>query len=219
MTARGAEAVRLAVLAKAPVPGAVKTRLIPALGAEGAAALHRRLVRHTLETARLAAIGPVELCCAPAAEHPFFAQCRADLGIELTVQSEGDLGNRMSAAFSRLLSAGPAILIGADCPSLTAEDLRAAAQALARGYETVLTPTEDGGYALIGLGRPAPELFADMEWSTERVMARTRERLAFLSLRWQELPMRWDVDRPADLERLRLDPAWRGADGASDAAA
>jgi len=219
MTARGAEAVRLAVLAKAPVAGAVKTRLIPALGAEGAAALHRRLVRHTLETARRAAIGPVELCCAPAADHPFFAQCRADLGIELTAQAEGDLGHRMSAAFARLLPAGPAILIGADCPSLTEADLRAAAQALARGYEAALTPTEDGGYALIGLGRPTPELFADMEWSTERVMARTRERLASLGLRWLELPMHWDVDRPADLARLLRDPAWRRPDGTFDAAA
>lgn len=219
MTARGAESARLAVLAKAPVAGVVKTRLIPALGAEGAAALHRRLVRHTLETARRAAIGPVELCCAPAAGHPFFAQCRADLGIELTAQAEGDLGSRMSAAFARLLPAGPAILIGADCPSLTEGDLRAAAQAMARGYEAVLSPTEDGGYALVGLARPAPELFADMEWSTERVMARTRERLASLGLRWLELPTRWDVDRPEDLARLRLDPAWRDMAGISDAAA
>ncbi len=218
MTDSGAEAVRLAVLAKAPVPGAVKTRLIPALGAEGAAELHRRLVRHALETAVRAALGPVELCCAPDSGHPFFAQCQADLGIELTAQSAGDLGSRMSAAFARLLPAGPAILIGADCPSLTQEDLCAAAQALAVGCEAVLTPTEDGGYALIGLGRPAPELFADMEWSTQYVMARTRERLDSLRLRWLELPMRWDVDRPEDLERLRLDPAWRDMAGMSDAA-
>ncbi len=219
MTARGAEAVRLVVLAKAPVPGAVKTRLIPALGADGAAALHRRLVGQALDTAVRAALGPVELCCAPDPDHAFFAQCRSDFGVHLTAQAGGDLGERMAAAFERVLPAGPAILTGSDCPSLTVEDLRAAARALVQGSDAALAPTEDGGYALIGLGRPRAELFAGIEWSTERVMAGTRRRLAAAGMRWVELPTRWDVDRPEDLERLRNDPAWRGMSGRSYALA
>jgi rSAM/selenodomain-associated transferase 1 len=218
MTTRSAEAARLVVLAKAPVAGAVKTRLIPALGAEGAAALHRKLVRHALQTAVASALGPVELCCAPGPDHPFFTRCQEDFALGLTAQAPGDLGSRMAAAFDRVMPSGPTILTGSDCPSLTVEDLRAAARALAQGRDAVLAPTEDGGYALIGLNRPRPELFADIEWSTERVMTRTRERLAALRLHWLELPTRWDVDRPEDLARLRLDPTWCDMAGMLDAA-
>src|SRR5215510_7858266 len=113
MVFRGASA--LIVFARAPRPGLVKTRLIPLLGAEGAAALHARLVKHTLSTTRRASFGRIELCCAPDTDDPFFRFCADHYGIPVVDQAEGDLGARMHAAFERTLVGGArALLIGSD---------------------------------------------------------------------------------------------------------
>jgi len=192
------------VFAKAPVPGEAKTRLIPALGAAGAAALHERLVDRALATAAAAAIGPVELCCAPDARHPALAALARRHGATLGEQGPGDLGDRMHAALSRALAAAPpAIVIGSDCPALTPEHLRAAAAALAGGEDAVLAPAEDGGYVLIGLAHPERSLFERIAWGGPTVLAETRGRLAAAGLRWREIATLWDVDRPEDLDRLR----------------
>jgi rSAM/selenodomain-associated transferase 1 len=196
------------VFAKAPVPGEVKTRLIPALGAAGAAALHERLTDGALATAAAAGVGPVELCCAPDTSHPALAALARTHGATLAEQGAGDLGGRMHAAFRRALAGAPAaIVIGCDCPALTAQHLRAAAAALARGADAVLAPAEDGGYVLIGLARAEPSLFAGIAWGGPDVLERTRARLAALAWRWQELETLWDVDRPEDLARLPRDIA------------
>ena len=193
---------RVLVLAKAPRPGAVKTRLAPLLGAEGAAALHARLVKHTLKTAARAALGPLELPGDPA-DDDFLRYCATQFGAALLAQSSGDLGNRMQAAFERALAhGGRAILVGSDCPALTPRHLRLAAKALDQGHDAVFTPTEDGGYALIGLARCDARLFRDIPWSTEGVMAETRRRIADLGWSGLELDTLWDVDRPEDWERL-----------------
>ena len=192
---------RVLVFAKAPRPGAVKTRLIPVLGAEGAAALQAKLIKHTLGIVRQSALR-MELHGAPASD-PFLTYCGARYNATLLEQCAGDLGARMLNAFTTALAGGgSAILIGTDCPSLTARHLRQAAQALAAGNDAVITPTEDGGYALIGLARCDPHLFSDIAWSSAQVMEQTRTRLRDLSWRWTELEMLWDVDRPADYERL-----------------
>jgi hypothetical protein len=190
--------MRVVVFAKAPVPGRVKTRLAAVLGAAGAAELHRRLVRRTLRTAVDAGVGPVELCGAPDARHGFFADCAAEFGVALAAQGDGDLGARMARVFDR---AAPAVLIGADAPSIRAGDIRAAAQALDR-HDVVVTPAEDGGYVLIGLRAARPALFAGIEWGAPDVLRRTRDRIAAEGCAALELAMRWDVDRPADLDRL-----------------
>ncbi len=191
------------VFAKAPRPGIVKTRLIPRIGADAAAALHARLVEHTLATACASGIGPVELCCAPHTDDPFFSSCGNRYLITLACQVEGDLGARMLAACTRTLTAaGSIILIGTDCPALTASHLKQAVQALADGNDAVLIPAEDGGYALIGLNRCDALLFHDIEWGGATVMAATRERLHRLQWRWKELETLWDVDRPEDYRRL-----------------
>ena len=193
---------RVLVFAKAPVPGAAKTRLIPLLGAEGAAALHARLVKHTLATARQAALGTIELHGAPA-DDDFLRHCAARYPAELIDQSEGDLGERMCTALrSALAAVDHAILIGTDSPALTARHLRHAAQALAQGHDAVIVPAEDGGYVLIGLARVDPALFDGIEWSTAHVMEQTRERLRALGWRWVELETLWDVDLPEDYARL-----------------
>lgn len=192
---------RVAVFAKAPVAGAVKTRLASRLGAQGAADLHARLVRRSLATAT-ASGAKVELWCSPDARDPFFLQCAAEFGVALCTQAGADLGERMRGAFDAAFSDGCAlVIIGGDCPALAPCDVRAAIDALAE-CDAVLAPAEDGGYVLIGLARPLPVLFEAIEWGGTEVMARTRERLAKAGMRWQELGTFWDVDRPEDYARM-----------------
>ena len=187
------------VFAKAPVPGYAKTRLAKALGDEGAARLAARMLGHTLESARAAALGPVELRCAPDTTHPQFVLAEQDPGISLAHQGSGDLGERMERATTRALERFHAVvLIGTDAPALDAGLLRQAAAALLT-HDAVAAPASDGGYVLIGLARPAPGLFADIAWSTSGVMAQTRIRARMLGLSLFELPMLHDVDEPADL--------------------
>lgn len=196
----------IGIFAKAPRPGEVKTRLIPLLGAAGACALHVRLLAHTLRTARAAAIGPVELWCSPTSDDPELQKAAALEGASLLDQGDGILGKRMERAFqASLLRAPRAILLGADCPALSAQDLQDAAAAL-EAHDAVLTPAEDGGYVLIGLARgpklDLPRLFAGIAWGTETVLRTTRQRFEEAQLQWCELTTRWDVDRPDDYQRL-----------------
>ena len=196
---------RVLVFAKSPLPGRVKTRLVPSLGEAGAAELQRQLIERTLRTALAANLGAVELWCAPGVNDAYFSGCAERYGVSLHAQGEGDLGERMSRA---LAAGAPGILIGCDCPVFSAEFLRAAAAALAGGNDAVFGPAEDGGYVLIGVGRSPPaQLFEDIAWGTAAVMQETRARLERLDWRWQELATLWDVDRPEDLQRLRQLPA------------
>ena len=190
------------VFAKAPQAGFAKTRLIAALGAQGAAMLAERLMFATLEHALEADIGPMELCVTPDRTHPAFALAVQRGSITLSDQGEGGLGERMARAFERVLfTHDQALLIGTDAPRLDAHYLRAAAAALNEA-DAVFGPAADGGYALVGLRRAAPELFTGMHWSHDQVMALTRERLAALGLRHVELPVLHDIDEPADLCHL-----------------
>ncbi len=195
--------VQIAVLAKAPLPGLAKTRLIPALGATGAARLQRQLTRSTLACAQQAQLGAVTLWCAPDTQHRFFRALHSTSGVNCIEQPRGDLGLRMLAAFERHCQQGPLLLIGTDCPALTTTHLKAAARALIDGEDAVVYPAEDGGYVLIGLQQPQPALFCAMTWSTGQVMATTRARAKAQGLRLRELATLWDVDVPADLARLR----------------
>jgi rSAM/selenodomain-associated transferase 1 len=194
--------IRVAVFAKAPIPGEVKTRLHGILGPEGAAALQAGLVRHALSTALAAGIGSVELHCAPDEHHDFFVRCAQRFHVTLVRQEGRDLGERMGRAFESALGAGRALLMmGSDCPVLRPEDLRSARAAL-RKDTAVLIPAEDGGYVLIGLAAPVAGLFTGVDWGTEAVLRQTRARFAESGLKCAELPALWDVDRPEDYARL-----------------
>jgi uncharacterized protein len=200
------------VFARAPVPGAAKTRLIPLLGAAGAAALHARLIERALATARAAAPEIFELWCTPDAAHPFLQSAALAHGATLRIQQGSDLGERMAHALADALRRGNvALCIGTDCPALTAQHLRDAAAALHDGNDAVFVPAEDGGYALVGLARDAPRLFRGIVWGGSQVMAETRTRLRELGLRWRELETLWDVDRPADYQRLQQSGLLRDA--------
>ena len=144
------------VMAKAPVAGFAKTRLIPALGAHGAAALAECLLERAIGHALEAQLGPVDLCCTPDMSHPALARHAAWHGMALSAQGDGDLGARMARAFDRwLVRAGRALMTGTDAPALDAAMLVRAAAALDEA-DAVFIPALDGGYALIGLRRAAP---------------------------------------------------------------
>ena len=191
------------VFARAPLPGRAKTRLIPALGAAGAARLQARLIGRALETARRARIGRVELHGAGVRGSARLRALARRHAVRLEAQADGDLGRRMALAIGRgLRRARRVVLIGSDCPVLRASDLRRAALRLAGGRDAVFAPAEDGGYTLVAMRRASHRVFASIEWGSGRVMGATRERLAALGWRWSELPRVWDVDRPEDCRRL-----------------
>ena len=190
---------RIVVLAKLPRPGLAKTRLIPALGAEGAARLAERLLREAVGAACAARAGAVELCLAPTIDDPLAEELAAHWGIELADQADGDLGARMADALLRgLASAQAVLLMGTDAPALDAAAIAAAAQAL-RAHDAALVPAADGGYALLGLKQPLPSLFTHMPWSTEQVAAITRQRLVAAELSLWTGPAVHDIDTPEDL--------------------
>jgi rSAM/selenodomain-associated transferase 1 len=197
---------RILVFAKAPLPGQVKTRLIPALGAQGAARLHERLLRETLlRMSRVAKMRPdvgLELWCAPDRSHPLFQELCLAHALRLQDQCAGDLGQRLFAGASEALRRAHAVLlIGSDCPDLGVEQIDQAVSALrAPGIDAVLGPALDGGYALLGIRRAEPGLFTNMPWGGDRVAAVTRERMIALGWCWRELPELRDVDRPEDLD-------------------
>jgi rSAM/selenodomain-associated transferase 1 len=193
---------RILVFARAPLPGHCKTRLVPALGRAGAAALHRQLVRRTLVAAR-ASGHPVELWCAPDSAHGFFAACRREHGVRLRRQPRGDLGRRMALALARALrEADAAILVGSDCPELTPEDFTGAVAAL-RAADCVLQPSLDGGYVLVGARRLERRALAGIAWSSGRELAQTRRRLKRLGLSLYERTPLMDIDTPQDCRIAR----------------
>lgn len=202
--------IAIAILAKAPLPGFAKTRLIPSFGAVGAARLQRELTLQTLRTVFDAGLGSVSLCCTPDPQQRFFrAIARAfrrntgqNARLSFHRQTDGDLGQRMTKVFADATE--PLLLVGTDCPALTAAHLSQAARVLDHGADAVLIPAEDGGYVLIGLRRCVPEVFECIDWGTDQVLGQTRERMRAAGLRWEELETLWDVDRVADVERWRV---------------
>jgi rSAM/selenodomain-associated transferase 1 len=195
------------IFAKAPIPGAVKTRLIPALGPTGAAHLAVHMLRHTLQIAADAGLGPVQLHGAPDVQHPMLQSAAADVGAACLAQVPGDLGERMRSALAAALRQTPrTLLLGTDCPALDVGILREADAALVAGADCVLAPTADGGFALVGFRREAlatmDEVFGAIAWGSSTVMSSTRDRLLRAGLRWRELATLADIDEPADLEHV-----------------
>lgn len=192
----------LIIFARYPEAGKVKTRLMPAVGAEAAAAIYRQMAELTLAQARaLVDVRPVSI-------QVWFTGGHADalpqwLGEDLTYQPqpEGDLGDRLSQAFCTAFDQGhtAVIAIGTDCPSLSTTLLNQGFEAL-QHHDLVLGPATDGGYYLIGLQRSRPELFQDIAWSTAGVLQQTKTIAAKLGLTHFHLPTLTDVDNPEDLE-------------------
>jgi len=178
----------IALFARFPRAGQAKTRLIPLLGADGAARLHRRLVERTLVALRASGV-PFAVHITGGTVAEFAAWLGAD--VPLVAQGEGDLGDRLARV------AAPAILLGADVPDLAAGHLADAAAAVAQG-RVVIGPAQDGGYYLLGYPAPVPHLFTAMPWGTSAVLAET---LARLDTPPVLLDLLADCDRPDDLAR------------------
>ena len=188
-----APVTRILIFAKAPVPGRVKTRLIPALGAEGAARLAADMLCETVNEA-LATGWEVELW-----GEPDPAGWYEGPPVRLRAQGSGGLGARLAQATRQTLDeASSVLLIGTDCPELDRSRLAAAAAALGP-YDAVLHPTEDGGYALLGLKRFSATLFDDMPWSTAAVCDETRARIETLGWSLHVGDTLRDIDEPEDL--------------------
>ena len=179
----------ISIFARLPVPGKAKTRLIPALGPEGAARVYARLLGHTINEVRESGL-PFELRVT-GGEASAFRELYGD-DIVLAEQGGGDLGERMARVEA------PNLIIGSDCPGLNAAVLNAAADVLGE-REAVIGPATDGGYYLIGLTRPMPFLFADMAWSTPNVFAETLQRLVANGVPPAVLPELSDIDTGEDL--------------------
>jgi len=193
---------RLLIFSKAPQPGLAKRRLIPALGAEGAARLQQRLTRRLVAMMAASGICPLELWVTPDPEHPLFIELQRHHDLTIHTQRGRDLGERMQNAFSAALGrAQQVVLIGSDCPVLTPALIGRALDGLQHA-DAVLGPAEDGGYVLLALKRVDPALFAELPWGTDQVAELTRQRLRARNWRWHELPPLWDLDRPEDLPRL-----------------
>jgi rSAM/selenodomain-associated transferase 1 len=191
---------RIVIFAKAPVPGKAKTRLIPALGEIGAARLAHKMLLATIAEAEAARLAIPELCTTP---HPYDAEWQPFLPkaeIRYTDQGEGDLGQRLAGAAKRITLLGEnVLLIGTDCPALDRHRLRAAAEALL-SHDAVVHPTLDGGYALLGLRRFDPSLFAGIAWSGPTVAADTIARIEAIGWSLSIGETLRDIDEPEDLE-------------------
>lgn len=195
----------LIVFTRYPEPGKTKTRLIPVLGAEGAATLQRQMTEHTLaQVKELQSERLVSATICFAGGNQQLMQNWLGTSFDYQPQSDGDLGRRMAIAFETTLEAGTqsVVIIGSDCPDLNAQLMMQAFQALEQ-HDLVLGPARDGGYYLIGLRRLIPELFTGISWSTTEVLQQTMNIAQKLELAVASLPLLSDVDRPEDL------PLWK----------
>ena len=199
----------LAVMAKAPIPGEVKTRLTPPLTQEQATEFYRALLLDQLD--HLAALDSADLYVAfsPSNAGPLI-ESLLPAGYGSFPQYDGDLGSRMGGVFAELWRRGhgSSIVIGSDLPPVPLGTLHEGFQYLSTGRQVVLGPSRDGGYYLIGMNHPSPELFSNMTWSHERVLTETKAKLARLGLDFRLLAEWFDIDTSKDMEHLQtiVDP-------------
>ena len=189
--------------AREPVPGLVKTRMLPELSPEQACELHRELVYWTSQVLTGAHLGRVELSVAGNVSSPLFQQCEG-LGVKAVNRQVGkDLGERMYNALAEGLERfSKVILVGSDSPQIDTHYLQSAITKL-DDADVVLGPAKDGGYVLIGVSDIDKRWFEGVEWGSANVFAETLARFVLTSAQWQPLDVLQDIDRPEDL------PVWR----------
>ena len=189
---------RILIFAKPPVAGQVKTRMQPVLNPEQSSALHWDMLLYLLEKLSDLKLCPIKLMVA--AEHPCWQQLVDDYGIDVAYQVQGDLGRRLyQAAKTELQSCQGVLLLGSDCPFVDELYLRSALKFLAKDVGVVFGPAQDGGYVLLGLRQALPQLFEDIAWGTEQVLAQSCQKVGS---HYVCLPSLVDIDRPQDLTQL-----------------
>lgn len=189
------------IFAKAPVPGQVKTRLCPPLTPDEAASLHGSMVMDAVEHTRPLREFDIYLACTPSMDHPFFQTLAARHRLQLIEQVGDDLGQRMDHALTTILNRGYkyALLVGADIPNLSGHTYKQAIDML-QSKDVVFGPTKDGGYYLVGMKIPNPELFANISWSTDRVLSQSQAQAEKLGLAMSLLEPEHDIDTFDDLQ-------------------
>ncbi len=191
------------VFARSPEAGRVKTRLIPALGAEGACSVYRHLLDRTLGSCLKTPAACVQIWSCGDNQAQSFKAWLSDDRVTLHAQQGADLGSRMAHALEQgLMTHRRVILVGCDCPDLNPGILEQALNRLDTGRPVVIGPAHDGGYYLIGATTQVPDIFSKMPWGTGRVLTATRQRLAELGLGYSEVSVLHDVDEPGDLCQL-----------------
>jgi len=191
------------VFCKAPIAGQVKTRLMPQLSAEQAVNVHELLTEQILSLLTNDPLCHVQLWCSPDTQHSFFAHCTQNYAVSLHPQQGEDLGERMYHAICKALeTSNKVLLIGCDCPSLTIEDIEIAINALDNDC-VVFSPAEDGGYVMVAMTKPHPELFLDLSWGHEKVLENSLQRAGNNDLTIVKTKLQWDVDDINDLIRFR----------------
>ncbi|WP_350559240.1 TIGR04282 family arsenosugar biosynthesis glycosyltransferase [Psychrobacter sp. CAL346-MNA-CIBAN-0220] len=191
----------IVIFAKYPAQDMAKTRLQPALGSNGAVRMARKLLLHSVEHA-VATDYVVELCVSPVPTDPCWQKIDLPNSLRWSAQMEGDLGVRLlNASHQALNEYQKIVLIGTDCPSLTAQCIQAAVQQLDQ-HDAVMIPASDGGYVLLGLKYAHESLFSNMTWSVDSVAAVTQQRIAALGWTLALLEPLHDIDEPADLQHL-----------------
>jgi len=202
--------VRIIIFTKAAQAGFTKTRLIPALGKQGAANLAKKMLIHTLNQSLEAGVGPVEMCVTPPPTDSIWQEFTVLGDLEYSDQGTGDLGERLSRVTQRVIDRGESLLIiGTDCTQLTATHLQRAKESL-HNFDSILIPATDGGYVLFGLNFFHASLFESIKWSTDTVYAETTERLETLGRTIKIFPSMNDIDEPKDLKFLPS--TWKEAD-------
>ena len=202
--------VRIIIFTKAAQAGFTKTRLIPALGKQGAANLAKKMLIHTLNQSLEAGVGPVEMCVTPPPTDSIWQEFAVLGDLEYSDQGTGDLGERLSRVTQRVIDKGESLLIiGTDCTQLTATHLQRAKESL-HNFDSILIPATDGGYVLFGLNFFHASLFESIKWSTDTVYAETTERLKTLGRTIKIFPSMNDIDEPKDLRFLPS--TWKEAD-------
>ena len=190
------------VFTRAPIPGETKTRLIPLLGAQGAAEFHQTILQSTLIEANASDFGNVEIWCATESNHPFLKQCEKDYSCVVRTQQGNDLGERMHHATNiALMENAFVVLVGSDCPALTTDILNKSYEYLSNGKDAVLGTSMDGGYYLIGMKKLNPEIFQGLSWGECDVAEKTRQNFIRLGLDYIELEELSDIDTPDDYQK------------------
>ncbi len=199
------------IFAKAPVPGEVKTRLCPPLTPDEAASLHGSMVMDALEHIRPLRGFDTYLACTPSMDHPFFQTLAARHRLQLCDQVGEDLGQRMDQALTTVLNRGYqyAVLVGTDIPHLSGYTFKQAKE-MSQSKDVVFGPTKDGGYYLVGMKTPNSELFANITWSTDRVLTQSQAQAEKLGVTVGLLDPEWDIDTFGDLQEFVSEEAKPG---------
>lgn len=192
----------------------VKTRLMPPLTQEQATKFYRALLLDQLDHLNSLEVADLYIAFTPS-DAKGLIESFLPAGYGCFPQRDGDLGARMAGVFGELWRRGHGnvIVIGSDLPPVPLGTLHEGFQHLSTGRQVVLGPSRDGGYYLIGMNHPSPEIFSNMTWSHERVLTATTAKLARLGINFRLLAEWFDIDTSADMEHLQtiVDPTTRAS--------